>query len=426
MNLTTAFKNSKNPILIAHAGSGYEQLIVRAFTSTDENGEEIAIITNNTLEPVSPFTGENLVPMVNETQSISESEIEQLSKIAECDNCSSVHRTLPSIASEIEGEELHCVICGETLVVEANSTVAGEEDDFDDEEEASLEDSDTTITTENPPITEDTVPIGDITVTPTTTVTEQPKVSVSMLSLAKDVELNDVTLALTGTSKEPMWYMFVKHVPIATLSSVKASEGVKSIFTNERLLKEAFFASLPSINDQVVKDFGMDPIVHNIDQTDAINSEVSKKEAEIKASFERKETDMLNTFKQCLSMASAGIVKNVFKDKENTLRSALISEFKGLGIENSCTIIDRVLSSEMEKFVATVLSKAFELKEKTLDARNELSQMIETSNYNYKAEKVESNVGNHKAIEISSYDDNKVEAMSEYRNIFADRKKISR
>ena len=214
--------------------------------------------------------------------------------------------------------------------------------------------------------------------------------------------------------------MFVKHTPVATLSKKKANTETAKLFDKEKSLRDSLFAaiSVSGLNDTVVKDFGIESIALKIDIATVVQDAIDTKTSEVVSQYEVKEKEVFDTLKQCASIAAVGIAKNTFKDVNNTLRTSLISEFKKLGVSNANLVVDSVIKKEIENFAKTILAKAYELKDKTVDSRNELAKMVENANFNY-MELVETSNTTHKATVLDqTIEESSVTNTNKYASIF--------
>ena len=448
MKLEKAFKSSKTPVIVAHDSEGFDNIEVLSFVC-ESTGTKV--ILNNSLAPMSPFSGGDLIPATDVTASLSEDEIKELVQIATCPDCGSIHRTEASLASKIDGEHMNCITCGSDMTIEVSMIGSAEDEDEEEEEkEADMDDEDKdednvhgdidgemdTVTDEdmeeeeksdeedkkadgkNKKVDDKDEKLADNTSKEEGTTTAYVIDSFKSLS-SDDFSIENINLANSGSS-DNIWYMFVKHTPVATLSKKKANTETAKLFDKEKSLRDSLFAaiSVSGLNDTVVKDFGIESIALKIDIATVVQDAIDTKTSEVVSQYEVKEKEVFDTLKQCASIAAVGIAKNTFKDVNNTLRTSLISEFKKLGVSNANLVVDSVIKKEIENFAKTILAKAYELKDKTVDSRNELAKMVENANFNY-MELVETSNTTHKATVLDqTIEESSVTNTNKYASIF--------
>jgi hypothetical protein len=211
--------------------------------------------------------------------------------------------------------------------------------------------------------------------------------------LADDRYSDSIELVASSVREElPTYYLMVKHVPIATASFQRASDGVKAIFTDRNLFMQSLHTALTACESQEtnfrLKDFGIKAIsAPIITKKAAVASNVVKATKALQDVYEAKEKQMFNDFREAFSTAAVMYCKNLQEKsslghKKSLSTKAILNEaLKSVGIQNSEVLIEEAFVKGILRDYATIFEEALSLFKKTPDARKEVRDFVNQAAY---------------------------------------------
>lgn len=376
--LAKQFASSSLPLLAFHSStSDPVDIHVRRLTCADTG---VSVLANATLSPFSPFTGGDMNNEGTDTEIITAEELKTFPVVASCNDCKTIYHSTEELSSTINGETFNCLVCGEQI----NSNVEKVEAEDEDEDE---EHSEEEIGNPEDCSEEDVVCAGEETFTEekevTVTSSENNLYGFNLMEIVTASQINDQNVDLVLSSgKTPTWYLIVDSKPIATLSSEDSSNSIKKIFNNKDALPQAFFSSIgDGLTQEVIANFGIKQIDVQVNVDNVVDQQIRDARNEVIANFETRVQELEDDFMQCLGIASVGINKGLFSTTPNILRKEFNTELSRLNINKPERVVDRVLARIGDQYIASIIEKAQELREKSLEARNDLAEMVETATY---------------------------------------------
>lgn len=167
----------------------------------------------------------------------------------------------------------------------------------------------------------------------------------------------------------------LNNVHVASLAQADAKDNSK-IFTTEAFLN----AILHTAKDQGVRKalahYGFKSVEIKVPLNKVVSALTKKRSAEKAAEFAAKAKTFTDEFKQCLSIAAAGLNKGFFREHDNVLKAAFYEMLTTAGVKRSEKIIDQVFSKYGDSYHKTLFTLATELMQKPVDVRNALSDTI--------------------------------------------------
>lgn len=170
-------------------------------------------------------------------------------------------------------------------------------------------------------------------------------------------------------------FLMVGDVVVASLDKEKSGDA-KPLFN-----KPKFMTVLSSL----VKEGGVERVLaaYDWDMTyidfpfkQTVAEHVSQETASVRQSFEEQAKVYAEDMEQCMSLASAGMIRNFFRGMTNPIREALVQELSTAGLHNPENLVDRVFASYGDQYNKTLVEKAKELRSKPVDVRNGLAEAL--------------------------------------------------
>lgn len=316
-----------------------------------------------------------------------------------CGTTSIVHASLASL------EHIHCSACGTQMSLSAEDEGVVELDDMEvldvDAEEDSILDLDTapnelddmegtdeTLVTENPETsTDDTT--DDMTdavtdVPPLLTDTNADDTAMKVYSEEMEVDLtegvddNDDSLEFSSLNKNVV--ILKDNQVIACLSEENA--GVNADIMHTAAFEEALKHTLSTQGlKKVLSSYKFVSNKVTVKVPNLVKAKVEEaskaKDTLVTAKIESLAVD----FEQSLMIAALGLSRNVFKNRQDPVKAALITELVTLGVKNPSKVIDGVFAAHGVSQVNEIISLAKELAHKDVAARNALSDVIDLTKY---------------------------------------------
>lgn len=197
-------------------------------------------------------------------------------------------------------------------------------------------------------------------------------------------KLNPDTSHLVLVSRDPaIYYLIADRQPIARFLQEKASDSVKPLFAKPQPFAQAFFAIADNngLNNETIKDFGIEPVTVEVPVDEVTEQRIRKGIETKEAELREQQGNLQQDLQQALETTAIGMNKEVFKDVSHPVKAALYDELNKIGVRQPTLIIDRAFSQAGEEFMRILISKAFELMKKPLEARNEIARMVLQANY---------------------------------------------
>ena len=177
------------------------------------------------------------------------------------------------------------------------------------------------------------------------------------------------------------WYAIVNDVPVAaaTVHSVGAQKA--EIFASESFRKatETLMAQVGVVAG--LQDMGFQSMKIHMPVKQLVASNVAKETAKIRQEMEAQVQNMRDDLKAAMSTASVGINKGFFAKLTNPIKAELYDLLSNAGVRNAETLIDDAFSAKGDDYHRALLTQAFDLLSKPVDARNEISSAVASANY---------------------------------------------
>jgi hypothetical protein len=221
---------------------------------------------------------------------------------------------------------------------------------------------------------------------------EQSGAATDGLKVAAKVNL----LAMTSISKavfdivpvsDTMVYVFADQKPVITLDRTQASDSIKPLFDNIEHLSKAFTAAIAE-KDFNLNNFGGKPIIVAVKIDRLVKNKIKSKTKKIKEAYKALEASMEKDYFDALCLAAVAVNKNVVTGKPNTVKNALISALKEIGVRSPELTVDKAFAAEGESLMRNIMAYAKEYKGKTTSAKKEINKFVAKSAYSYTASAV--------------------------------------
>jgi hypothetical protein len=399
---------------------------VRKYVCKDSGVKVISNYSNPA--PVSPITGNKLIADVSDRQvrKLNAKDFESLYDLGACPKCGSHLYTHASVADFLE--DFHCIHCGEEISINTDiedaegyyNKMAENVEKVADEKSADVETPITTMI----PVTE----IDDIVAEVLSEldeekvekkeekVAEEPKVDMEklcekveetkkdniddeikvdmMASIAKLSSFDNIDVIPSG--KNTFHYIMADAKPIAKLHKSRAITQVRELFDNPTFLKNALVEALNAdgFSKVVASNFGIVPLILKVKTTDAIKAHINDRLNNVKDDSTKQKSDFEESYDQCVAIASVGIIKGMF-NSDNTLLKDLSRKFKAMGIEDSENLVKASFEEFGASFLKEIVSKAKELKNKSLEERNEIASSVISYDSTKKVVEVKASTNNY-------------------------------
>lgn len=438
------FENSKKvlasadvPVIIAKTEG---EIRVRNFKCKDSG---INLVANYMAAPLSPISGGKLVPANNKILTLSAEDVANFTSLGTCPHCKTNLCSSREVAASLKNEKIHCIVCGEEMIVEEATTpseyvdmieqniqdadeknpkeavaeadlpveenrveslpaegIPAEEEnraeDKPEEVEAEAEEPESALITEEDGA--DTYVEGlekveaEETPNPESLENEEApaeepavedeEIRVDMLSRVQ-AGVNSKKIELVASRNTDLRYVMVANKPVATMHKSRASAEVKEIFSNNYLLESSLIEAVEKegMSKAVVSAFGIVPLVLKVKASDVINKAVNDRVAEIEQDYKEKEEGLDEAYEQSLGMAAVGINRGTFADCDNVLAEDIIENLENVGVEDAREIVESSFKNRGEDYLRTIVAKAAEFKGKSAEVRNEIANTILASSF---------------------------------------------
>lgn len=438
------FENSKKilasadvPVIIAKTEG---EIRVRNFKCKDSG---INLVANYMAAPLSPISGGKLVPANNKILTLSAEDVANFTSLGTCPHCKTNLCSSREVAASLKNEKIHCIVCGEEMVVEEATTpseyvdmieqtiqdadektpkeavaeadlpveenrveslpaegIPAEEEnraeDKPEEVEAEAEKPESALIMEEDGADTYVEGLEKVEAEETSNpesleneeapaeepAVEDEEIRVDMLSRVQ-AGVNSKKIELVASRNTDLRYVMVANKPVATMHKSRASAEVKEIFSNNYLLESSLIEAVEKegMSKAVVSAFGIVPLVLKVKASDVINKAVDDRVAEIEQDYKEKEEGLDEAYEQSLGMAAVGINRGTFADCDNVLAEDIIENLENVGVEDAREIVESSFKNRGEDYLRTIVAKAAEFKGKSAEVRNEIANTILASSF---------------------------------------------
>lgn len=292
-----------------------------------------------------------------------------------CRNCGS-HNIVTESTVRVMAGHMHCVECGTSLTYDVAGCSENAEDEgggsfWEDAEEAEVLENTTDEQVGSMDESQGTISLDDDDIQQAQDEVEGQDQIVEAPVDSLIPKEQDYSVASVGSSLK----VFKGNHQVASLEKEDAGDNEQVFdtpaFQNavaQTLVKQGFKAT--------VANFGMKLSKVSIPKTAIAKAVIAKEVAQQKQDMEQFTNDTVEDLAQCLSIASEGLNKGIFKGKSNPLKRALSNVLSQAGVTGSAKLVDSVFASAGTEFNKVLLSTALELKAKPLDARNAIANTL--------------------------------------------------
>lgn len=177
-------------------------------------------------------------------------------------------------------------------------------------------------------------------------------------------------------------YAFSNEMPIAYLKQETA--GSNSEIFHQQSFVQALVATAKSMGvAKTLANYKFEPIMIAVANNKIIDAEVAKQVEAKTKELSSQASQLVATFKQCLSIAASGLNKGYFRNVSHPLKAQFHDSLSSLGIRSAAAtkVIDSTFASVGNAFNKILIEKAFELMDKPIEIRNSLAETVEDTNY---------------------------------------------
>lgn len=302
---------------------------------------------------------------------------------------------------------LNCTTCGHSMNYKAHAAEGDEDLDLDDMETVDIEDDSSSETAaedgQDMPSSPDGVNTNedpsdkplDMDSATTPAVAEQPGGSVAVepaetrpvtLDLLQEFDSNkDEQLSPEGTQLSFVhvagtFAIAAGTTIVATLTPEDAGERAEMMYTQQ--FASALSHSIKTLGlKEAAKQYNFKPATVTVNvEAEALKMATAKAE-EAGAKITARLSEVAADFSQSLDIAAAGYAQNFWRNKQDPVKAALISEFSSLGIQSAAKIVDRIFASYGVQQVRDMLEQAREISALDVNGRNGLAKAINLASY---------------------------------------------
>ena len=177
--------------------------------------------------------------------------------------------------------------------------------------------------------------------------------------------------------------VLANDIPVIKLEASLAGSN-KGLFTNPNALAAAFNEVVANSTDTLdLSKLGGKPLEFDIVVSSEVKRRIDKGVNAVTASVKSKEASVVDDFRQCLSIASLMVQRNLDKNIQNPLFAAFTEQLKKHGVRGDAILsaANAVFADAGEEYIKVILAKADDLKGKSPTVRNEIAKVIEDSPY---------------------------------------------
>ena len=158
-------------------------------------------------------------------------------------------------------------------------------------------------------------------------------------------------------------------------------EEKSSIFTTDSFRKgtETLMAQM-GVSEGLM-NMGFKPMKIRLPVKNVVQSHVAQALASTQEENKQRLESVSSDIRAALSTAAVGINKGFFSDITNPVKVDLYTVLSSAGVKNAEVLIDNAFANSADDYHRVLLAKAFDLMQKPVEARNEISQAVKTAAY---------------------------------------------
>ena len=206
---------------------------------------------------------------------------------------------------------------------------------------------------------------------------EGDDMEVDLLDLNEDTPTEELSLVWL---RDAMAIATAKNQLVATLVAADAGDNADIMETREFATAISHAISKEGLK-AAAKRFGFKSVKASVPIAKVVKAQVEKALVEKAAELDSKLEKVHADFAQSTEIATAGVAKNFWRNVDDPLKKALISELSAVGVRNPQKMVDRVWAIHAPTTLAAILDKARELSKTSVEARNELAAALDMTNY---------------------------------------------
>jgi hypothetical protein len=171
----------------------------------------------------------------------------------------------------------------------------------------------------------------------------------------------------------------VGYMPYIAIEASKAKDELKSLFASPSKLVNAVNAVLANSTGDLEKDlasFGVRQLTYTVRSSSLIEQRIKEGVAVATAALNDEREHIIDDLRQCLSIASVQVLKNLENDATNTVSAALSESLKKVGVRSANNLVDQAFTDHGPELMKTIISKALDLMSKPFETRNEISKYV--------------------------------------------------
>lgn len=206
---------------------------------------------------------------------------------------------------------------------------------------------------------------------------------VDNIGASATVASNNVELVFAPSQNigETKWYAVVNQAPVAVATMHSVGEEKSSIFTTDSFRRgtETLMAQM-GVSEGLM-NMGFKPMKIRLPVKNVVQSHVAQALASTQEEHKQRLESVSSDIRAALSTAAVGINKGFFSDITNPVKVDLYTVLSSAGVKNAEVLIDNAFANSADDYHRVLLAKAFDLMQKPVEARNEISQAVKTSAY---------------------------------------------
>lgn len=206
---------------------------------------------------------------------------------------------------------------------------------------------------------------------------------VDNIGASASVASNNVELVFSPSQNigETKWYAVVNQAPVAVATLHSVGEEKSSIFTTDSFRKgtETLMAQM-GVSEGLM-NMGFKPMKIRLPVKNVVQSHVAQALASTQEEHKQRLESVSSDIRAALSTAAVGINKGFFSDITNPVKVDLYTVLSSAGVKNAEVLIDNAFANSADDYHRVLLAKAFDLMQKPVEARNEISQAVKTAAY---------------------------------------------
>ena len=206
---------------------------------------------------------------------------------------------------------------------------------------------------------------------------------VDNIGASATVASNNVELVFAPSQNigETKWYAVVNQAPVAVATMHSVGEEKSSIFTTDSFRRgtETLMAQM-GVSEGLM-NMGFKPMKIRLPVKNVVQSHVAQALASTQEEHKQRLESVSSDIRAALSTAAVGINKGFFSDITNPVKVDLYTVLSSAGVKNAEVLIDNAFANSADDYHRVLLAKAFDLMQKPVEARNEISKAVKTSAY---------------------------------------------